>query len=474
MMTARDRASTTGRGAGRWRPAVRRRPVGAQDPGVPDGPGFSRRQLLQAALVGAGGVAIGGALAGCAPSGATASGKTSVTVWDLFTGSDGANMQTMMAAVKKANPDVAVNSVTLAWGSPYYTKLAMASSGGRPPETAVMHLSRLAGYAPGGLLEPFDLDELAKVGIREEDYAPAVWKKAQFDGQLYALPLDTHPFITFFNPAIAKKAGLTVTDGHLAGLDSTDGFLAAGKALAQATGETGVSFGYLNDTAGCWRMFWGLYCQTGAAYDLTPGKSAQLDDKAAGEVLEFLQEMLDGKVAARNQDGGAAEGRFMTKRTGMFFSGEWELPTLQGALPDLGAMPMPTMFGTPATYADSHSFVLPKQRHADPARRAATYRVLAGIVKQGLTWAHAGHIPAYQPIVQTPEYQQLSPQKDYAPAAETAVFDPDVWFTGAGSDFQNRVGGALMDAYSGKASPQKTVDRMLHEMNFFLSQPNPA
>src|SRR5689334_14846316 len=102
-MTARDRGATTGRGGGGRMPAGRRRPVEAQDPVLADAsPGFSRRQLLQAALVGAGAVALGGALAGCAPSSASSSGRTSVTVWDLFTGSDGANMQTMMGAVKKA------------------------------------------------------------------------------------------------------------------------------------------------------------------------------------------------------------------------------------------------------------------------------------------------------------------------------------------------------------------------------------
>ncbi|ROS79155.1 extracellular solute-binding protein [Cellulomonas sp. PhB143] len=473
MMTEHDKGVPTGRRRAGRMPAARRDPAGGTASG-PGSPGLSRRRLLQAALVGAGGIALGGSLAGCATEPAAGKGKTSVTVWDLFTGSDGANMQKMVSAVSKANTDLYVDSVTLAWGAPYYTKLAMASSGGgKPPEAAIMHMSRLAGYAPGGLLEPFDLDALAALGVRKEDFTPAVWQKAQFDGQLYALPLDTHPYISFFNPAVAEAAGLTVTDGKLA-ISGADDFLDAGRAMAKATGDTGVSFGYLRDAASCWRMFWGLYNQTGGGYELTPGRSAQLDEKAATGVFEFLQEMLDGKIAARDQDGGAAEGRFMTKRTGMFFSGEWELPTLQSALPDVSAMPMPTIFGTPATYADSHSFVLPKQSSPDPEKRAATYRVLAGLIKQGLTWAHAGHIPAYQPIVSSDAYQDLTPQKIYAPAAETAVFDPNVWFTGAGSDFQNRIGDSMAETLSGKATPKTAVDRMLSEMNRFLSQPNPA
>lgn len=438
--------------------------------------GLSRRGFLRSALVGAGAVTLGACANPAAPSGNASGGRTSIMLWDLFSGGDGALMQEMVAAVAAANPDIAVQSTTLAWGAPYYTKLAMASSGGRPPEAAVMHMSRLAGYAPGGLLEPFDLDALAELGVRQEHFAPAVWEKAQFDGRLYALPLDTHPYIAFHNPEIVQAAGLAGTDGRLRPetIAGADRFLEAGRAMAEVTGETGVSWGYLRDTAGCWRMFWGLYSQNGGGYELTPGRPAELDVEAATEVFEFLQDMVDGTVAAKNQDGGAASGRFMSGRTGLMFAGEWDLPMFRDALPDVGATPFPAIFGTPANYADSHAFVLPRQASADPARREATYRVLAGLLKEGLTWASAGHIPAYQPVVAEPAYQELSPQRDYAPAAEIAVFDPDAWFTGGGSDFQTRMGDAMTDTLSGKAAPRTAVTRMLAEMDRFLSQPNPA
>jgi multiple sugar transport system substrate-binding protein len=438
--------------------------------------GPSRRDLLRAALVGAGGIALGGTLAGCATPSAAGSAKTSVMIWDLFSGGDGALMQEMVGVVASANPDIAVDSTTLAWGPPYYTKLAMASSGGRPPEAAVMHMSRLAGYAPGGLLEPFDLDALSELGVGEEHFAPAVWEKAHYDGRLYALPLDTHPYIAFHNPAIVRDAGLAGPDGKLDpdAVSGADGFLAAGRSIAEVTGESGVGWGYLRDPAGCWRMFWGLYSQNGGGYELTPGRPAELDVEAAAEVFEFLQAMVDGTVAAKNQDGNAAAGRFMSGRTGMMFAGEWDLPMFRDALPDVGATPFPAIFDTPANYADSHAFVLPRQAQADLAGREATYRVLAGLLKEGLTWASAGHIPAYQPIVDQPEYQELSPQRDYAPAAEIAVFDPDAWFTGGGSDFQTRMADAMTDTLAGKAPPRTAVTRMLSEMDRFLSQPNPA
>ncbi|WP_240930343.1 extracellular solute-binding protein [Isoptericola sp. BMS4] len=473
MMTMQRRFATPRGGRPVRTPRRGSHPSGPGETGG-DGRPLSRRGLLQAALVGAGGVALGGALSGCATPTASGAGGTPVMLWDLFSGGDGALMQEMVGAVAAANPDIAVSSTTLAWGAPYYTKLAMASSGGRPPEAAVMHMSRLGGYAPGGLLEPFDLDALAALGVTQDDFAPAVWEKAQFEGQLYALPLDTHPYIAFHNPEIAGEAGLLDGQGKLDVAPGPDAFLDAGRAMAEVTGETGVSWGYLRDPAGCWRMFWGLYNQAGGGYELTQGRPAELDEGAATEVFEFLQAMVDGKVAARNQDGNAASGRFMSNRTGLMFAGEWDLPMFRDAIPDVGATPFPAIFDAPANYADSHAFVLPRQAHPDPAAREATYRVLAGLLKEGLTWASAGHIPAYQPVVRTAEYQQLTPQRDYAPAAEIAVFDPDAWFTGGGSDFQTRMGDSMTDTLSGKASPATAVERILSEMNRFLSQPSPA
>ncbi|WP_245528858.1 extracellular solute-binding protein [Beutenbergia cavernae] len=371
-------------------------------------------------------------------------------------------------------PDISIDRTTLAWGAPYYTKLAMASTGGRAPEAAVMHLSRLIGYAPGGLLEPFDMDMLEQVGIRESDIPAALFERCLFQDEMYALPLDTHPFITFYNPAIAEPAGLLNPDGTLIEITSPDEFLDAGRAMADVTGAQGIAYGYLSDPAQAWRLFWGLYGQSGAEYDFTPGQDVGFDDGTAVELLEFMQSMLDGTVAAPNSDYGSAIANFTTEQAGLILSGVWEKTSLQGAFPDLGGSPVPVMFGTPAAFGDSHSYVLPRQLTPNPARREATYEVLGAILKQGLTWAGAGHIPSLIPVVESPEYQDLVPQSNYAQAAESIFLDPPVWFAGSGSDFQNRMCQAMQTALQGLGSARDSVDTMIREMNTFLATPAPA
>src|SRR5690625_5811740 len=56
-----------------------------------------------------------------------------------------------------------------------------------------MHAARVPGYAPGGLLDEWDLDLLGEFGIRQEDFPELVWEKLVVDGKLTAIALDSHP-----------------------------------------------------------------------------------------------------------------------------------------------------------------------------------------------------------------------------------------------------------------------------------------
>jgi multiple sugar transport system substrate-binding protein len=85
--------------------------------------------------------------------------------WNLLSGGDGSHMEEMEAAYTKAHPGVNLESTILAWGNPYYTKLAMAIRSGSPPDVAIMHLSRINEFGPPGLLTPLSLDLLAAHGM---------------------------------------------------------------------------------------------------------------------------------------------------------------------------------------------------------------------------------------------------------------------------------------------------------------------
>jgi len=434
-----------------------------------EGGGVTRR----AALLGTLAVFGTAVLAGCTPA-ASAGGPVPLKFWHLLSGGDGVNMAELIAKVNAGTDEFVASQTVLAWGPPYYTKLAMASAGGRGPEVAIMHASRLPGYAPGGLLDPWDIDLLAEFGVSEENFPERIWEKGFSDGELFSIALDAHPFILMYNTDIAEQAGVLDADGRLREITSPEEFLEVASLMQQVTGEHGVSYGYLGDGAQMWRLFWTLYKQQGAEMELEPGKEAVVDEAAAVTALEFMQRMLDDTIATTRADYPSAIAEFANGQTGMFLTGVWELPTMQRAELPFDAMPIPTMFGTPAAHADSHAFVLPHQEVPDEAKRRETYRFVSEVLKESFDWAKAGHIPAYLPVTESPEYAELQPQANYAAAAEIINYDPAAWFTGSGSDFQTyfaeSIQGVLLSGDDAATGFRDFVDRL----NTLLSKPTPV
>jgi multiple sugar transport system substrate-binding protein len=222
-----------------------------------------------------------------------------------------------------------------------------------------------------------------------------------------------------------------------------------------------------------WRLFYTLYRQHGAEFDLS-GDEAVVDKDAAVESLEFIQQLLDGTIATPSGDYGTAVSEFMTGGSGMFFTGVWELPTAIAAGFAFDAQPIPTLYGTPAAYADSHAFTLPHQSSPDEKQRRATYQFVSDLLKGSFGWAEAGHVPAFQPVVESSKYQNLLPQAHYASAAEVINYDPEAWFTGSGSDFQNYFLETVQSVYLNGDDPAAGFDRFVRRVNAQLAKPNPV
>ncbi len=431
---------------------------------------LSRRQFLSVASLAAGAAL----LAGCAPGSPAATNAQTLQFWHLLSGGDGVTMSALLDAANAAQDSYAIRPTVLAWGTPYYTKLAMAAAGGRAPDVAIMHATRTVGWAPGGLLDAWDLEKLAALGVDSSTFAKPIWEKGFVGDSMFSIALDVHPFVLMFNTDVCDAAGVLETDGTLKTATSPEEWLDQLRTVAGAAEGHALSYGYLGDGAQMWRLFYGLYAQHGIQIELPAGGKAVIDKDAAVEVLTLMQTLLDGEIAAAQADYGTAVAEFATGKSGMFMTGVWELRTMQNAGIPFDATMIPTLYGTPAVYADSHSFVLPHQTNANAAKRDATYQFVADMLKGSFDWAEAGHIPAYLPVTESPDYADLIPQAHYAEAAQHVVYDPIAWFTGSGSNFQGEFGAAVQGVLLGGDDPAAAIDRFEARVNTFLSQPNPA
>ena len=429
---------------------------------------ISRRRFLYGAAAAFGGLA----LASCsgAPFGAS---RSTVHFWNLFGGGDGARLSDMESNFVDSNKNIELESTTLTWGAPYYTKLSMSTVGGRPPEVAVLHQTRLGAYAPAGLLEPLDPDMLSDYDIGPDKFLPKVLESAKYQGEIFTVPLDTHPQVMFYNTDICKKAGLLEKNGDLKPIQGTDGVIDAFKKAKEVTGEQGVAFAPL-DGAVPWRLFYTLYGQLGGEVLSPDAKEVVLDQEKAEQAVDFLVELTVGEeLTAPTQDYAAAVAQFQSGNAGFHWNGEWEVTTFADAGMPFSIVPFPSIFGNNTVQADRHTFVIPKGVAKDSRKMDAALTFISSMMKNSLIWAEGGHIPAYLPILESQKYKDLTPQSNYAGVADDVILDPNAWFSGSGSDMETQAAVPLQQAMGGAVDPKQAVDDMRASMQELVDTPSP-
>ena len=442
----------------------------------------SRREFLRLS----GGLAAAGLLAGCgSPIAASLTGSQPATAdviyWHLFGGGDGINMATMIGDVQKAT-GLSVEATLLSWGNPYYTKLALAASSGRPPDVAISHLSRLPLLAEAGLLESLDAAGLTEAGITEDRFTPAAWSKATVGGTAYAAPLDTHPFVMFYNRTLARKADLLDASGRLRPISGRDAWVGAIAAMKEAGAQYGAISSNTADPSTTWRFFMTLYSGLAGPIVEDQGTKITLDRSAAAETFGLMQELTVGKgLMPGNATITTVSTLFGQGKVGFLFDGVWQIPTYQGVKLangdplDFDVVPFPAILGKdPKSYADSHSFIVPKSSGRSKARSRDAVRFVKGLLEDSLTWAGGGHVPAWLPTQDSRAFKKMTPQSNYVQAAFDAVYDPPAWYTGAGSEFQNAMGAVITQVLAGQTSPTNAVGAMTDSLKTFASAKPPV
>ncbi|RKN12043.1 extracellular solute-binding protein [Streptomyces radicis] len=435
-------------------------------------PGPSRRALL-GAFAGAGALAAVGA-AGCAAPSTGGAGRTRLRYWHLFGGGDGVNMAAMLDAFRAEHPDIHLEDATLEWGAPYYTKLGMAGAGGRAPEVAVLHMARLTGFAPGRLLNPFDLDLLAEHGVTPADFPENLWTRGAVEGRQYAVPLDTHPIVLYYNTDICERAGLLDGEGRIRPIEGREAFTEAIRAAGEVTGQPGLVIETLGaDTVGPWRVFSTFYAQAGGTLLSADGSEITIDEPKMLDVLTYLRMLADEGLIVPRVDYQGTVGVFSAGETGLFLNGEWEVSTFTNTGLPFSMARVPNVFGSGAAQADCHSFVLPNQDGRGGATNEAAHAFVAWMLRNSVDWASGGHVPAYLPTLDEPDYLAMRPQSEYRGVIDEVALDPPAWFAGSASSMWLELGAVFSGVLIGTRTPRDAVDEARSRLEDLLQTPNP-
>jgi multiple sugar transport system substrate-binding protein len=385
-------------------------------------------------------------------------------MWTLLSGGDGARMRALVDDFNASQHDVRVVSTTLKWGEPFYTKLITASVVGAGPDVATIHLSRIVNLAGGGVLRPISPGELATAGLRGDDYLPRQWAKAQYEGKTYAVPLDVHPLVLYYNKTLAAKAGLLDADGTLKPIDGVDAMTNAFRVATERTGRRGLTMESSQSSYAIWRLWLAMLAQQNVTI-IQGGRFTY--GPAGAATLARISDWFTKGYAQSGLDYPASTSQFMGGNAAFMLNGVWEVPELVRATQagtlgfDYGIVPLPRMYANASTWADSHGFALPANpgHEPSPEKVRAVLRFVAYVGKHSLGWAEGGHIPAYKPVAESPAAKSLMPNALYAQAANDVVYDPDGWYMGAAGPLEAIASKFLPAALYGYLTPAQAVHR---------------
>lgn len=429
-------------------------------------------------------VAIGTIVAAATVAGVFAqSGPVKVVYWDFFGGGDGIRMKQIVADFNKSQSDIQIENSTLAWGEPFYTKIHTSVVAGETPDVMTYHLSHLGAGIKGKDLRPFTNEELAAAGLPVSKFLPSLVKAslgyAKSEGgenKLYAVPLDTHTLVVYYNKDLLKKAGLLDAKGKPMGVTGFDNFVASLRTIKEKTGVQPMATSSANDPANVWRLFYTLLNQQGGAL-VKGGKLSTGDLASSGKkALEVMTDWTKEGLISKNSDYPSTIGLFTAGRAAFMLNGNWEVPTMvdlkaKGKLFDYGVMAFPKLFNNQKTWADSHMLAIPNnsKKPMSAEKFQAVMKFINFIeTKGGVNWAGGGHIPANQDTLKSDAYKALQPNADYSPlASKDVVLEPTLSYFGVGGPVYDLVGNSITPALVGQVSADQALEKFKTELTGF-------
>lgn len=399
--------------------------------------------------------------------------QTKIVFWDFFGGGDGIRMKQIVDDFNKSQTEIQVERTTQPWGAPFYTKIHTAVVAGETPDIMTYHVSAMPRGLANKDIRPITDAELAAAGLKESDFQQNLVKSLKTIAKeqtgteaLYAIPLDTHTSVLYYNKDILKKAGVLGADGKPTGLTGVANFTKTLQTIKDKTGMLPLAFSSAQDSATQWRMFSTLLMQQGGSL-VKGGKLDLTDVDTKGKVA--LQAMVDWTtkgLMAKNTTYPAAIALFTSGRAAFMFNGNWEVPTMvdlkkSGKLFDYGVTSFPKLYANQNTWADSHTLAIPNNSKTpiSAEKLAAVMKFVAYVNKTGgLTWAGGGHIPSYLPTQNSADFKGLQPNVEYsATSAADAVYEPTLKIFGVGGPVYDATGNNFLPAMMGQATVAQAI-----------------
>ncbi len=337
--------------------------------------------------------------------------------WVPFSGGDGEFMENLVNEFNNTHEEIQVEMLNVEWDN-YYTKLRTALIARSGPDVAIAHASYLAELVPTGMVEPVDTIA-GEAGIDWTTYTENQVSAVTVDDKRYAVPLDTHALIMYYNKDYLGEVGLLDENENLVIDPGTEGFLSMLETLNDKLPEGVFPFASNTDNVYPFWIWYSLNSQNGGKY--IEDEKAAFNNEVGKEALQVLVDMVEKGVWPKNVTNGYD--LFKSGRSAVNFAGVWATGNYEKDEElNFGAVPIPTLFGEQAVWGDSHTLILPVQDNREKQIAAAKFS--DWLAENGAKWAVAGHVPSKQSVLDSEEFQNLNYRSNYAEVTQYVDYMP--------------------------------------------------
>lgn len=311
-----------------------------------------------------------------------------------------------------------------AWGN-YYDQLNTTFAANDPPDVAVMHQSNMPAYASRDLLLKLD-DYYTEYEMNPSDWTAPAQKAVSYKDASFGVPFDLHANLLHVNVDLFKQAGLVDADGVPILPTSTEEWFEQAQIMKEKTGK----LYWVEDATQfpiSFRLFHSLMEQQGVPAVNTDSGQVNIDSEAGKTALQFMLKRFEEGYSDPNADYTAAQQQFMNGEAAIEMNGTWVVDQYSQELTfDYRAMNFPNLMGAKKVWANSHMWVVPKQKEGNRQYEAAMEfcKFLSNHVYE---WAAgSGHIAPRKSALQKLADNNVPQRANYAETASNAATFPPV------------------------------------------------
>lgn len=265
--------------------------------------------------------------------------KIKLVVWGLQSGKETAGLDAQIAEFEKRNPEITVSNLSMGAGTMNPQKLMTAIVGGVPPDVINQDRFTIGDWASRGTFMPLDEFLASETGpepVKAENYYPAAWNEALYQGKVYAIPTGIDDRMLMYNRKLFREAGLD-PDRPPKTWDELRDY--AKKLTKVNADKTYASIGFIPNFGNSW--FYIYSWMNGGSFMSPDGKTCTLaapENIAAMTFMKQLYDDLGGYDKVNVYQSGFQSGEldpFFTGKVAMVINGDWMLGNVARYAPDL-------------------------------------------------------------------------------------------------------------------------------------------